>query len=448
MQSIEKASLGVVAAITTAIASVATGAVSAATSLFAVSTPMPFIPLSQLKPLQMVGGNGQPLQLVGAHFEANEPVQVFVLPAPEVPRTQYQPWLQVQTDGAGQFTRDLEGSLPPGAPPIFYISARGKRGYVAPIGPLRLPAVAPTRTPSAPTNALANAPAQPTLVPTSITAAQVAPPQPPAAPTPVNTDPVGAYYVSYYNNRDLADTAVITRNEAVVGSNWGWGGPLGLKADNFSVSYSGKFNFPDTENYEFVIVADDGVRLWVGNNLVVNEWRIGPRRVIRVDVPLPRGEHVVRLEYFDSAGGAQVSLTWGVDYSRWEARYYNSTDWTGPVVLKRDDGDDDGRLRMDWADRNPGPGVSADNFSASWERRVFFEVGGDYKFNLELDDGAKIYIDGVQVWGNLNGVGNHEFTRRLARGNHTLQVMYVEYGGGAKMKLDWTLIPPTPAPVP
>ena len=253
---------------------------------------------------------------------------------------------------------------------------------------------------------------------------------------------MGTFYVELFNNRDLAGPAIDARNEPAINVNMG-------NAAAYSARYFGKFNFANTENYEFVIVADDGVRLYVDGEIVLNEWRTGKSRELRVDVPLTSGEHSIQLEYFHKSGNAQVNLRWSVNYSRWEGRYYNTPNWTGPVVFKRDDGDADGRLRMDWGDQSPLPGlINIDNFSAIWERRVFFENSGDYKFNLDLDDGAKVYIDGAEVFRGISAVGPHEVTRKLTRGYHTIQVLYAEYGGAAKMKLEWAFVQPSPTPMP
>jgi PA14 domain len=441
MHWIGKIGYGVIGA-AAAIATAASGAVtlvgSGLINALAVATPVVYPPMSATTHLELSLSNGLPTQLRGLYFDPNERVDIFVLAKPELPMAQYQLWLQVQTNDAGKFDQALNVSPPPNAPSTIYLSARGKRGFVVPVGPISLPKAAPTQAP-APT--ATSGPFQPTLVPTSLPA-QPAAPLPVATPKPVEKEPVNAFYVEVFNNRDLAGTAISTRNEPGVSVNGG-------NAEAFSARYFGRFTFSGTENYEFVIVADDGVRLLIDGNIVLNEWRVGKSRELRVDVPLTSGEHSVQLEYFHRAGNARVGLTWQVNYSRWEARYYNTPNWTGPVMLKRDDGDTDGCLRMmTWGDGSPGPNVNADNFSVIWERRALFEVSGEYKFNLELDDGAKVYIDGVEVFGNLNAVGTHEFTRKLGRGTHQLQVLYAEYGGAAKMKLEWALIPPPSAPLP
>ena len=431
-----KASHGVVklaAALTTAATALAGG-------WFTISPPPPPPPQApQTSEVQLTQAAGGQIQLTGLHFEPNEPIEIFVLPAPEAPTSQYTPWLQVLADPAGAFVQPLNLNVPANEARLLYVSARGKRGFVAPVGPLQLHTVAPIQ---ATATGVAHAPLLLTVVPPQPIA-----PQPSPTPKLVIKEPVGLFYVEYFNSRDLEGAPVIARNESAIEGRWGFGAPEGVRADNFSARYVGKFNFAGTENFEFTMVAAGGVRLYVDDVIVLNDWRAAGRRTITVDVPLLQGEHVVKLDYFASTGAAQLGLSWAVNYSRWEGRYYNTNDWTGPVIRKCDDGDGNGFLNMDWAEGAPVPGVNPDNFSVMWERRAFFEAG-DYKFLLDLDDGAKIYIDDIEMFNDLHAVGPHEFTRKLSRGTHKLQVLYAEYGGGAKMKLNWTMLTPAPAAVP
>ena len=55
--------------------------------------------------------------------------------------------------------------------------------------------------------------------------------------------------------------------------------------------------------------ADDGVRLWIGDSLLVDQWD-GPAGQYSADVELVAGTHVLTLEYNDIAGAAAVRLNW------------------------------------------------------------------------------------------------------------------------------------------
>ena len=51
----------------------------------------------------------------------------------------------------------------------------------------------------------------------------------------------------------------------------------GLKSDEFSVRWQGRLKVGKTEDYTFHIEADDGVKLWVDHDLLIDEWKPGVR---------------------------------------------------------------------------------------------------------------------------------------------------------------------------
>lgn len=45
-----------------------------------------------------------------------------------------------------------------------------------------------------------------------------------------------------------------------------------INADYFSIRWTGKLYAPHTGTYTFIFVADDGVRVWVNNKLIIDRW--------------------------------------------------------------------------------------------------------------------------------------------------------------------------------
>jgi len=80
-------------------------------------------------------------------------------------------------------------------------------------------------------------------------------------------------------------------------------------SDNFSVLWNGKFDF-DSGRYQVTTTSDDGIRVWIGNDLIIDDWNThGPkthRKIIRVQ----SGEREVHVEYFERGGGALVQVDW------------------------------------------------------------------------------------------------------------------------------------------
>ena len=82
-----------------------------------------------------------------------------------------------------------------------------------------------------------------------------------------------------------------------------------IPADHFTSRWLRYVNFPTAGRYRFTIRADDGVRFWVDDRLVVESWQRQSltREVI---VELSAGYHRLLLEHWDQQGVAMLALEW------------------------------------------------------------------------------------------------------------------------------------------
>lgn len=99
------------------------------------------------------------------------------------------------------------------------------------------------------------------------------------------------------------------RSDAVLNFNWGWDAPApGVNRDDFSVRWSGTFPF-DGGRYRFITTTDDGMRLYVDDQLIIDAWR--PMRGTRTGyASLSPGNHTVRVEYFERSQAAMARVDW------------------------------------------------------------------------------------------------------------------------------------------
>ncbi|MFW5697022.1 MAG: TIM-barrel domain-containing protein [Fimbriimonadaceae bacterium] len=90
----------------------------------------------------------------------------------------------------------------------------------------------------------------------------------------------------------------------------------GFPVDNFSARASGSIGpFPRAGEYEIALVADDGVRLWLDGEKVIDAWEPMVETTHRVVVSVAEGERIpFRLEYFEEGGQAVLELAWNPDY--------------------------------------------------------------------------------------------------------------------------------------
>jgi hypothetical protein len=174
---------------------------------------------------------------------------------------------------------------------------------------------------------------------------------------------------------------------------------------------------------------------------------------------LAAGTHNLRVDFADTLGSAWITAWFSgpgfevpqeqrTGHEReWFASYWLNTYQRWDAMVSRSEGT--GQLSHNWGDGGPGWNIPADNFSAKFERQVYFECG-DYRFQLQHDDGGVLWIDGVKVIDNWNSSGNETAVRHLDRGYHELRVDYREFGGAASVSLGWEPVagcaPESPAP--
>jgi hypothetical protein len=260
-------------------------------------------------------------------------------------------------------------------------------------------------------------------------------PAPPvtATPVPVITDWRG----EYFTNRYLSGAPALVRNDVALDFNWGYGSPAqGIPPDNFSVRWTRTLNLSAGE-YRFYTRSDDGVRLWLDGQLLIDEWREQAVSTFSADRTLGAGPHSFRIEYFEAYGEAQFQFWWEpvTHYPQWRGAYYANPDLEGsPVVVRNDPSID-----FNWGLGSPAPGVPADNFSVRWTRTLRFSQDGLYRFHSIVDDGMRLYVDGYRVIDDWRDGSWREVAadRWLSAGDHALTVEYYDRLGDAVIRLWW-----------
>lgn len=114
----------------------------------------------------------------------------------------------------------------------------------------------------------------------------------------------------YFNNATLSGSPVAVRDDTNIDFNWREGSPMsGVNSDDFSVRWTRSLVF-QPGRYRFTTRTDDGVRLWVNNQLIVDKWQSQEVRAHSGEIELGGGPVPVRMEYFDRTGYAEAHLSW------------------------------------------------------------------------------------------------------------------------------------------
>lgn len=128
-----------------------------------------------------------------------------------------------------------------------------------------------------------------------------------ACPGPTQNGPWSA---QFFNNINLDGAPVYMANYNGIQFNWGYGSPASsVPADNWGARFVQYRYFP-AGVYRFVVTSDDGVRIYVDDRQVINQWVQQSARTVTGDIALGDGSHFIRVEFFDLSALAQLKVHW------------------------------------------------------------------------------------------------------------------------------------------
>ena len=116
---------------------------------------------------------------------------------------------------------------------------------------------------------------------------------------------------TYYDNLDFTGTTV-TRVDPTIDFNWGTGSPAaGIGVDTFSARWTGQVEPPVSGAYTFYTQSDDGVRLWVNGQPVIDNWTDHASVENSGTIALTAGvRYDIRMEFYENGGNALARLSW------------------------------------------------------------------------------------------------------------------------------------------
>jgi alpha-D-xyloside xylohydrolase len=88
--------------------------------------------------------------------------------------------------------------------------------------------------------------------------------------------------------------------------------PPGLSSlNNFSARWTGMLTAPEGGEFEIGVEGDDGYRLWLDEQLVVDDWAVGGARFGGHRLTLREGQALkLRIDFFQEGGGRMLRLAW------------------------------------------------------------------------------------------------------------------------------------------
>ncbi|MEQ8997305.1 MAG: PA14 domain-containing protein [Coleofasciculus sp. B1-GNL1-01] len=268
----------------------------------------------------------------------------------------------------------------------------------------------------------------------------------------------------YYNNRDFTDLA-LTRTDETVDFNWGSGSPdATIDANTYSVRWTGSVAPLYSETYEFFTNSDDGVRLWVDDQLLIDNWTNHAATENSGTIDLQGGQQYdIRMDYYENKGKSVAQLLWSSESQSKEiipesqlyspavdtpspdvsgngtgltAEYYNNRDFTDLALTRTDE-----TVDFNWGSGSPDAAIDSNTYSVRWTGFVEPLYSETYQFKTSSDDGVRLWVNDqllVDNWTD-HAVTDNRGTIDLEAGQqYEIRMEYYENWGKSVAQLAWS----------
>jgi len=130
------------------------------------------------------------------------------------------------------------------------------------------------------------------------------------------------------------------------------------------------------------------------------------------------------------------SINWSMNFYNGATHFWDINNTDSKMCSDSYSGPNLDRYYGDYV--SPCPGGNHDNWVGDYKGTVYF-APGTYLFQVEHDDGLKIFIDGAEYY-NVPGTNNEAIchnTKYMSGGNHQIWAILREDGGQARVKINW-----------
>ena len=116
----------------------------------------------------------------------------------------------------------------------------------------------------------------------------------------------------YFSNMFLQGEPTLVRNDRYVNFDWKQSSPASsIPSDSFSVRWSGKIKSLQNGVHQFIVKGNNGFRLFLGGEKIIDEWANPSVKILMVSIPLKAGmSYDIKLEYYENKGESEISLGW------------------------------------------------------------------------------------------------------------------------------------------
>lgn len=260
-------------------------------------------------------------------------------------------------------------------------------------------------------------------------------------------EPRGANWLEQsWRNTDCSGPYALADVTDSINYDWEYGAANDWVDPNyFCIKWSQDFYFSE-DWYTFYLLVDDGARLYIDGDLVLDKWIVQAPTLYSITVYLTEGNHDIMLKYFENTGLAVARLSFFRGFGMIAEYYDDVIAKVGdpgyfPIMVRPDN-----PIRFAWHTHSPldtrepsgFPRIIGDTFSIRWQGYLRIPQCRTYRFWTRTDDGAYLTITHasgevealIDEWYD-QGPTAHFGDRYLCPGTYPLEARYYENGGWA-----------------
>ena len=280
------------------------------------------------------------------------------------------------------------------------------------------------------------------------------------------------YYTNTPSSKPFPTVATITKTEPTINFTWGNYGPPGISVDSFKARFTGTVQSLDAGTYTFYVTSDDGYRLWVNNQLLIDKWFDKSVSEDSATITLPGcTKDSIKLEYYENKYNAVCILKWSgpglvkqvipatqlypadstlsppLDTTKCIsngtgllAQYFSNTPASAPFPSAATITRTEPTINFTWGNYGP-PGISVDSFKARFTGAVQSLDSGKYAFYVSSDDGYRLWINNqllIDKWVDKSVSEDSAFVTLSKCTKNTIKLEYYENKYNAVCILKWS----------
>ncbi len=134
---------------------------------------------------------------------------------------------------------------------------------------------------------------------------------PSSAVTTPGDSSVHGFHAEYFKNKTLTGAPTLVRTDAQIDLDSIASPAPEMPRNNFSVRWTANLSVQKSGNYRLAFSGDDGFRVFVDNEQVMDKWSEGAVSTRTKDIQLQAGKsYALRVEFFQAGGGYTARLAW------------------------------------------------------------------------------------------------------------------------------------------